>query len=126
MLTAATLGTATMGVATAYAAPAGATTFAATAACPTLSQLHKGGSTGGGQACFISKYVNPFIKFFAGVVGVFVVISLVWGGIQYASSADDPSKVSAAKQRIMNAIIALLAFFMLFAFLQWIVPGGAG
>lgn len=93
--------------------------------CPTLSHLHKdNAATGNGEQCFIKTYVNPFIKFFAGVVGVFTVISMVIGGIQYATSADDPSKVNAAKDRIRNAVIGLLAFLFLFAFLQWIVPGG--
>lgn len=108
----------------AAAAPAIPATFAADS-CPTLGHLHDANAaTGHGEDCFLKTYVNPFIKFFAGVVGVFVVISMIIGGIQYATSADDPSKVNAAKQRIMNAVIGLLAFLFLFAFLQWVVPGG--
>lgn len=110
--------------ASAYATPM-PTSVVAADECPTLSHLHKdNAATGNGEKCFMKTYVNPFIKFFAGVVGVFVVISIIVGGIQYASSADDPSKVNAAKDRIRNAILALLAFLFLFAFLQWIVPGG--
>lgn len=97
--------------------------------CPQLKDLHttsKDTGKGGGQGmnCFIKQYVNPMIKFLAGVVGVFVVISIVAGGIQYATSADDPGKVSAAKQRIFQSVIGLLAFIFLMAFLQWVVPGG--
>ena len=93
--------------------------------CPQLANLHNtGNKTSDGMKCFINTYANPFIKFFAALVGVFVVISIVIGGIQYTTSADDPGKVTAAKKRIFDAVLALLAFLFLFAFLQWIVPGG--
>ena len=72
----------------------------------------------------IHNYVNPFINFLAIAVGIIVTISIVVGGIQYSASADDPQKVAKAKDRIINAIIALLAFLFLYAFLQWLVPGG--
>lgn len=57
-------------------------------------------------------------------VGVIVTAMIVIGGIQYASAGGNPQKVAAAKTRITNAIIALVAYFFLFAFLQWLVPGG--
>lgn len=72
----------------------------------------------------IEKYINPAIAFLAAVVGLVTVISIVVGGIQYASSGDDPQKVQKAKARIINSILGLLAFFFLFAFLEWIIPGG--
>ena len=72
----------------------------------------------------IDKYINPLVNLLAVFVGVAVTMSIVIGGIQYASSAGDPSKVSAAKNRIRNAITALLAFMFLYAFLQFLVPGG--
>jgi hypothetical protein len=49
---------------------------------------------------------------------------LVVGGIQYAASGGDPNGVAAAKKRIANAIIALVTFGLLWAFLNWIIPNG--
>jgi hypothetical protein len=72
----------------------------------------------------VTKYVNPFINFLAALVGVAVVISIVIGGIQYGSSAGDPQKVNMAKNRIRNALVALLAFLFLYALLNFLVPGG--
>lgn len=72
----------------------------------------------------ISKYVNPLITLLSALVGVAVTISIIIGGIQYGSSAGDPQKASAAKNRIRNSIVALVAFIFLFAFLQFLVPGG--
>lgn len=79
-----------------------------------------------GKCDLIDKYINPFINFMAALVGIAVVISIVVGGIQYASSAGDPQKVTMAKKRIQNAIIALIAFLFLYAMLQFLVPGGIG
>lgn len=76
--------------------------------------------------CLIDKYVTPLVKTLAALVGVAVTISIVFAGIQYTTSADDPQKVSAAKQRIFNSLVALIAYFLLFAFLNWIIPGGLG
>ena len=72
----------------------------------------------------ISKYVNPLINFLSALVGVGVVISIIIGGIQYSSSEGDPGKASAAKNRIRNAIIALITFIILYAMLNFLVPGG--
>ena len=72
----------------------------------------------------ITQYVNPMINFLSALVGVAVVISIVIGGIQYSSSAGDPSKASAAKARIRNAIIALIVFVLLYAMINFLIPGG--
>lgn len=72
----------------------------------------------------VGQYLQPFINFLAALVGVAVVISIVVGGIQYSSSGGDPSKISAAKKRIFNAIIALITFLFLYAMLNFLIPGG--
>lgn len=69
-------------------------------------------------------YINPFVAFLTAVAGIAIVIAIIVGGVQYSSAGADPSKVAAAKQRIVNAIIALLSLIFLFAFIQWLVPGG--
>lgn len=76
------------------------------------------------QDCLIDTYVNPGIKVLSAMVGVAVVISLVMAGIQYSSAAGDPSKVGAAKDRIAKTIGALIMYIFLYAFLNYIIPGG--
>lgn len=73
---------------------------------------------------FIKKYINPFINLLSISFGLIAVISIIYGGIQYSASGGDPQKVTQAKQRIVKTIIAVLAYFFLYAFLQFIVPGG--
>jgi hypothetical protein len=53
-----------------------------------------------------------------------VVIGLIWGGIEYTASTNDPQKVGQAKKHIQNSLIGLVAYLLLFAFLQYIIPGG--
>jgi hypothetical protein len=72
----------------------------------------------------IKTYINPLITLLAGLVGVACVISLILAGIQYTTSGGDPKKAAAAKSRITMTIVALLSFAFLYAFLQFIVPGG--
>jgi hypothetical protein len=114
--------------ATVHAAPiALPTTFAAD--CPDIKdpdtavkELNKKKLDGG--TCIIQRYVNPFIRFLTAVAGVAAVFSIVVGGIMYSSAGGDPSKVAAARSRIAQAVIAVLAFIFLLAFLNWVVPGG--
>lgn len=82
-------------------------------------------STGNGGGLFKS-YINPIITFLSAAVGVVVVISIIYGSILYSSAGGDPQKVAAARARIRDSIIALIAFLFLWAFLQWLMPGGIG
>ena len=77
-----------------------------------------------GSCDLVSKYIQPAIDLLAGGVGIAVVISIVIGGMQYSSSAGDSSKITAAKNRIRNSIIALVMFLFLVAFLNFLIPGG--
>lgn len=76
------------------------------------------------ESCFITTYVNPAIVLLSSLVGVTVIASIVWGAIQYITSGGDPGKAAAGKKKITNALIGLVAFIVLFAFLQFILPGG--
>lgn len=72
----------------------------------------------------IKEYVEPGIRVLTGLMGVVVAISIIVAGIQYGSAASDPGKVVAAKKRLTAAILALLSYLFMFAFLQWLLPGG--
>lgn len=72
----------------------------------------------------IVKIINTAIALIAGVAGVAITGMMIAGGIRYSSAGGDPSAVGKAKKMISNAIIALIAFIFLGAFLEWLVPGG--
>jgi hypothetical protein len=72
----------------------------------------------------IVKDINMIVNFLTAGVGIVVVIVIVVGGIQYVMAGDNASAVTAAKERIMNGLLALAVFIFMAAFLQWLVPGG--
>ena len=72
----------------------------------------------------IVQDINVVVNFLSIGVGVVVIAMIIIGGIQYSIAGDNPQAVSAAKQRIINALIALVAYIFMFAFLQWLIPGG--
>lgn len=74
--------------------------------------------------CLLNKYINPVVNLLAALIGVIVVGSIIAAGIQYSSAGGDPGKVAAAKGRIFNSLLALAGFIFLYAFLQWVIPGG--
>ncbi|CAN5123735.1 hypothetical protein BH09PAT3_BH09PAT3_3260 [soil metagenome] len=101
-----------------------------------------GGSTGGsgdtitddavsgGATCttdncdIITNYINPLITLLSVLVGLAVTIGIILGAIQVITSAGDPQKNANGKNHIRNAVIALVAYIILYAFLQFIIPGG--
>lgn len=72
----------------------------------------------------IAKYVNPAINVMSGLVGLVAVASIIFAGIQYSASDGDPQKAAKAKSRITNTLLALVMYLFLFAFFQFIIPGG--
>jgi uncharacterized membrane protein YraQ (UPF0718 family) len=72
----------------------------------------------------IVQDIQTIVNFLSALVGIVVTAALILGGIQYSGSRDNPQAMQAAKGRIQNAIIALVMYFLIFAFLQWLIPGG--
>ena len=56
-------------------------------------------------------------------VGLVVVLMLIIGGIQYLTSFGDATAIKNAKNRITNAIIALMLFLLMYAILSFLLPG---
>jgi len=74
---------------------------------------------------------NPIIKwieFFINVLSVTILaggsVMIAWAGIQYMTARDNAQNVQAAKEKIWNVVFGLVAYFFLYAFIQWLIPGG--
>ena len=57
-------------------------------------------------------------------VGIAAVGSIVFAGILYITARDNAGQVSKAKTMIMNTVIGIIAYILMWAFLEWIIPGG--
>lgn len=91
--------------------------------CPT-DKSFSGTQAGNGAGCILKHIVAPIVGALVALSGLAVVISIIIAGIQYSASGGDPSKVAASRKRIFNAVVALLAFMFLYAFINWVIPGG--
>lgn len=78
-------------------------------------------ASGGGV---IVAYLKRILQFLSGGVGIVVLLMMTIAGVQYITAAGQPEQVKAAKNRIQNAITALVLFLIAFAFLNFIIPGG--
>lgn len=72
----------------------------------------------------IVTYLRWIINFAAGGVGVVSVIMIAIGGVQYITANANPQAIQTAKKKIFNAIIALVLFILMYAILNFLVPGG--
>jgi len=68
--------------------------------------------------------VFAIVRFLSAGVGLVVIGSIVWAGVQYSSAGDDPQQVGKAKDRIKNSLYALLMYIFAYAILNYVVPGG--
>lgn len=64
------------------------------------------------------------IRFLSIGVGIAVVGSLMFAGIQYTTSVGDPNSTAKAIERIKGTVIALLIYIFAFAIINWLVPRG--
>jgi hypothetical protein len=80
-----------------------------------------------GDTCdLVKKYIDPLIVMLSALVGIGVTLSIIWSGIHYSKSANDSRAVAQAKRRILAALLTLLGYFLLYQFLDWVIPGGIG
>jgi hypothetical protein len=72
----------------------------------------------------IISRIQQIVDFLSAGVAIIVVGVILVGGIQYIIAGGNATAVTAARKRIANGVIALAAFLFMFAFLQWLIPGG--
>ncbi len=75
---------------------------------------------GGGIWCILN-IVLTVMTF--GVVTL-ATLGLIISGAQYITSADNPERMAKAKNRIINVVIGLVAYAVMWAALNWLLPGG--
>lgn len=74
--------------------------------------------------CAIIDYIVIGINFLAALAGIVLVASLMIAGFTYMTARDNAGQVEKAKSRIIQTLIALALFIFMYAFLNFLVPGG--
>lgn len=58
-------------------------------------------------------------------IGILAAIGIGVSGVQYLTAGGNEEKTRKAKRRILEVVIGLMAYVMLYALLQWLLPGGS-
>ena len=119
VLTLVVCGFSSVGYAT--AATNAASNFAISSCGGVTTSINFGCSSSGAPAISLLFAV---IRFLTDGVGLVVIASIVFAGIQYTMAGSDPQAVSKAKKRITSSIIALIVYIFAFAIINYLIPGG--
>jgi Type IV secretion system pilin len=74
--------------------------------------------------CQIIGLLNTAFSLVSGAITLAVIGNIIYAGIQYSMAQGDPSAASKAKNRIRGAVIAFFMYMAVYAFIQWLIPGG--
>ena len=86
------------------------------------TNLFGGGCVSGEDSVFI--VLNVILQVLTWGVGIAGTIGIVITGIQYMTAKDDVAQLTKAKNRLIQIVIGLVAYAVMWAFLQWLLPGG--
>ncbi len=93
--------------------------------CVSTSILGEGGQycdSGDGEGILnILGIVLTVLTYGVGTLGV---LGLVVVGIQYLTAGGNEAQMTKAKTRIIEIVIGLVAYALMYALLQWLLPGG--
>jgi len=81
-----------------------------------------GGCVDGEDGIF--KVLNVILSVLTWGIGIAGTLGIVISGIQYMTAKDDPVQMTKAKNRLIQIIIGLAIYAVMWAFLQWLLPGG--
>lgn len=65
------------------------------------------------------------LNILAGGVGIVAVGGIAYAAFLYTTASDNESQLTKAKEIIFNTVLGVMAFALLYSFLQFIIPGGA-
>lgn len=70
------------------------------------------------------KLLELILNIMSGLVLVLAVGGIVYAAIMYASAQDNASQVQQAIENIRNVVIGLVLYILMYALLQFLIPGG--
>ena len=58
--------------------------------------------------------------------GVFIVAvgGIIYGAILWTTAGDKSAQISQAKTVITNVVVGIVAYFLMYSFIQFLIPGG--
>ncbi len=75
----------------------------------------------GGPSTSLNVQIKNVVNVMLFVLGALAVIMIIVGGIRYVISAGDSSKVTAAKNTIVYAVVGLVVAILAFAIVNFVI-----
>ena len=72
----------------------------------------------------IFMVLNVILQVLTWGVGIAGTLGIVITGIQYMTAKDNAAQMEKAKHRLIQIVIGLAVYAVMWAFLQWLLPGG--
>lgn len=86
-----------------------------------IINCNEGDDNKGGGIFGILLIVLNVLTFGIGIAGT---LGIVIAGVMYLTARDNEAQMVKAKNMLLNVVIGLVAYALLWAFLQWLIPGG--
>jgi hypothetical protein len=67
---------------------------------------------------------TTIMRFMSILVGIAVTGGIIYGGILWSTSQGNPAQTQKATAVIFNAILGLIMYILMFAIINFLVPGG--
>lgn len=109
---------ATLGTATLIAPTVGATD---TSTRPAATYTTSGQEKATGDNRDLMTMINTIINGALGVIGIVAVVIIIFGGVQYTTSAGDAAKVTKAKNTILYGVVGLVIALLAFAIVNFVI-----
>lgn len=77
-----------------------------------------------GKGCGVYTVLNTVVDILSIGVGILGVVGITIVGIQYLTAGSNEQQTAKAKRRMAEIVVGLIAYAALYAFMQWLLPGG--
>jgi uncharacterized BrkB/YihY/UPF0761 family membrane protein len=84
---------------------------------PVLENFGKGEG-----ADIIAQLIANLLKVAFSLVGLFLLVMLLWGGVEWMIAGGDKEKMTKARGKITSALIGFVIFMSVFAIINFIAP----
>lgn len=82
-------------------------------------------AAGGVKSSAIWDLLLLIVNIMTAGVAILAIGGIVYAAVLYTSAGPNQEQLKKAKNIILNTVIGIVAFALMYAFLQWIIPGGA-
>ena len=76
-----------------------------------------------GKGSGVINILNLVVRIMTVGIGILATIGVVVSGIQYMTAGGNEERTRKSKRRIFEIVIGVLAYVLVFAVLDWLIPG---